>query len=79
MIENVQPVTLAGGRPGIELRAPLPPWNHVRAMGEDMVATELVLPANHRLRPVDLGALAGAGHAAVAGYSRPRGAIKPTG
>ena len=79
MIENVQPVTLDDGRPGIALRAPLPPWNHVRAMGEDMVATELVLPANHRLRPVDLGALAGAGHAAVAVYRRPRVAIIPTG
>jgi len=79
MIEDVQPVTLAGGRAGIELRAALPPWQHVRAMGEDMVATELVLPANHRLRPVDLGALAGAGHAAVSVYRRPRVAIIPTG
>jgi len=79
MIEDVQPVTLAGGRAGIALRAALPPWQHVRAMGEDMVATELVLPANHRLRPVDLGALAGAGHAAVDVYRRPRVAILPTG
>ncbi len=79
MIEDVQPVTLAEGRPGIALRAALPPWQHVRAMGEDMVATELVLPANHRLRPVDLGALAGAGHATVAVYRRPRVAIIPTG
>jgi putative molybdopterin biosynthesis protein len=79
MIEHVQPVTLDSGRAGIELRAALPPWHHVRSMGEDMVATELVLPANHRLRPVDLGALAGAGHATVRVIRRPRVAIIPTG
>jgi putative molybdopterin biosynthesis protein len=79
MIEHVQPVTLADGRAGIEIRAAVPPWHHVRPMGEDMVATELVLPANHRLRPVDLGALAGAGHATVRVIRRPRVAIIPTG
>ncbi len=79
MIEQVQPVALTDGRAGIAIRAAVPPWHHVRPMGEDMVATELVLPANHRLRPVDLGALAGAGHAAVAVYRRPRVAIIPTG
>lgn len=79
MIEHTQSVTLDDGRPGIEIRASLPPWYHVRPMGEDMVATELVLPANHRLRPVDLGALAGAGHATVSVYRRPRVAIIPTG
>jgi putative molybdopterin biosynthesis protein len=79
MIEQVQPVTLAEGMPGLEIRASVPPWHHVRPMGEDMVATELVLPANHKLRPVDLGALAGSGHARVAVYRRPRVAIIPTG
>ncbi|RIK20140.1 MAG: molybdopterin biosynthesis protein [Anaerolineae bacterium] len=79
MVENVQPVTLPDGRDGIEIRAAVPPWHHVRSMGEDMVATELVLPANHRLRPVDLGALAGSGHASVSVYRRPRVAVIPTG
>ena len=79
MIEHVQPLTLPDGRAGIAIRAAAPPWQHVRAMGEDMVATELVLPANHRLRPVDLGALAGSGHATVTVYRRPRVAIIPTG
>lgn len=79
MIEHVQPVVLPDGRAGIAIRAAVPPWHHVRSMGEDMVATELVLPANHRLRPVDLGALAGSGHATVAVYRRPRVAIIPTG
>lgn len=74
MIEHTQAV--AGG---IEIGAALPPWHHVRPMGEDMVATEMVLPANHRLRPADLGALAGSGQATVWVYRRPRVAIIPTG
>jgi len=48
-------------------------------MGEDMVASELVLPANHRLRAQDLGAIAGSGHTHVTVYRQPRVAIQPTG
>ncbi|HID53768.1 MAG TPA: molybdopterin biosynthesis protein [Anaerolineae bacterium] len=79
MIEHTQPVKDEAERDAIEIRASLAPWNHVRPMGEDMVATELVLPANHKLRPVDLGALAGSGHGTVKVYRRPRVAIIPTG
>ncbi len=63
----------------IRLRAALPPWSHVRAMGEDIVATQLVLPAGHVLRPVDLGAAAASGHQALKVARRPRVAILPTG
>ena len=55
------------------------PWQHVRLMGEDMVATETALQVNHTLRPVDLGALAGCGHAAVTVRRKPRVHIIPTG
>ena len=63
----------------IEILAAVAPWQHVRPMGEDMVATELVLPANHRLRPQDIGAAAGSGHALLNVRRRPRVAIQPTG
>ncbi len=63
----------------IKVYASVAPWANVRSMGEDMVATELVLPANHTLRPVDLGALAGCGHARVHVRRKPRVAIIPTG
>ena len=79
MIEHVQAVIDGEEQVGIEIRAAVPPWQHVRPMGEDMVATELVLPANHRLRPVDLGAIAGSGNDTVTVYRRPRVAIIPTG
>ena len=75
-IENVQPLEMDAG---IEIRAAVTPWSHVRALGEDMVATELVLPANHTLRPVDLGAIAGSGHSQVVVRRRPRVAVIPTG
>ena len=79
MIEHTHLIADQGERRQIEIRASSPPWQHVRPMGEDMVATELTLPANHRLRPVDLGALAGSGQATVAVFRRPRVAIIPTG
>ncbi len=75
MIEDVQQP--APDR--IEIRAPVAPWQHVRMMGEDMVATELVLPVNHRIRPVDIGAMAGSGHDTVSVRRRPSVIIIPTG
>ena len=63
----------------IRIRAAVTPWSHVRTMGEDIVATQLVLPAGHTLRPVDLGAIAASGHAAIRVARKPRVAIIPTG
>lgn len=63
----------------VRVREAFPPWKHVRVMGEDMVATQLVLPAGHVLRPVDLGAIAGSGHARVWVARRPRVAVLPSG
>jgi putative molybdopterin biosynthesis protein len=86
MVEEVQlraaanGLSVAGeGQTQIEILAAVAPWQHVRPMGEDIVATELVLPANHRLRPQDIGAAAGAGHATLSVRRRPRIAIQPTG
>jgi putative molybdopterin biosynthesis protein len=44
-----------------------------------VVATELLLPRAHRLRPYDLGALLAAGHTKVKVKQKPRVAILPTG
>ena len=79
MIEHTQLCDEAGVKYAIEIQAGVAPWAAVRPMGEDMVATELVLPANHLLTPVDLGALAGSGHAEVMVRRKPRVAIIPTG
>jgi len=44
-----------------------------------MVVTELVLPAGHAVRPVDLGAVAGCGHDRLRVRRRPSVGIIPTG
>lgn len=63
----------------IRLRAALTPWSHVRPMGEDIVATQLVLPAGHVLRPVDLGAVAASGLTSVKVSKKPWVGVLPTG
>ncbi|MBN1147865.1 MAG: molybdopterin biosynthesis protein [Anaerolineales bacterium] len=85
-IENVEPLDETGQpateprRPtAIRIRASATPWQHVRPMGEDMVATQLVLPAGHTLRPVDLGAMAACGHSRARVARKPHVAILPTG
>ncbi|GAB4491302.1 MAG: molybdopterin biosynthesis protein [Anaerolineales bacterium] len=85
-IENVEPLDEQGQiapnprQPAaIRIRASVTPWSHVRPLGEDIVATQLVLPAGHALKPYDLGAMAAAGHVSVTVARRPRVAILPTG
>src|SRR5438067_12321370 len=63
----------------VEIFESVAPWNHVRLVGEDVVATELLLPRSHRLRPYDLGALLAAGHTSVLFKAHPKIAIIPTG
>lgn len=85
-VENVELVygeNKKGKKPeipiAIRIRAAVTPWSHVRPMGEDIVATQLVLPMGHTLRPVDLSAIAASGHASIEVARRPRIAILPTG
>ena len=75
MIEHVQ--DLDGMH--IEIREPVAPYQHVRQIGEDIAATELVLPGGHLIRPQDLGACASAGVATIEVRKRPSVAIIPTG
>lgn len=63
----------------VTIIAPAKPWQHVRTVGEDIVATELILPENHGIRPADLGALLAAGVTEVEVRRRPRVVIIPTG
>ena len=51
----------------------------MRPLGEDIVATQLVLPAGHILRPADLGAVAASGYQEIKVARKPRVAILPTG
>ena len=77
--ENDQITKDIRGPKTIRIRAAVAPWSHVRPLGEDIVATQLVLPAGHTLRPADLGAIAASGHQTIRVARKPRVAILPTG
>ena len=85
-IENVESLDELGhitaeirGPASIRIRSSVAPWSHVRPLGEDIVATQLVLPSGHILRPADLGAIAAAGHQEIKVARKPKVAILPTG
>ncbi len=77
--ENGQIASAVRSPSSIRIRAAVTPWSHVRPLGEDIVATQLVLPTGHTLRPVDLGAIAASGHQAIRVARKPKVAILPTG
>ncbi|UCH00957.1 MAG: molybdopterin biosynthesis protein [Deltaproteobacteria bacterium] len=55
------------------------PWQNVRKVGEDFVATELLFPQNHKIRPFDLGTLIGGGIFRLKVRRRPKVLVIPTG
>ncbi|MBI4824230.1 MAG: molybdopterin biosynthesis protein [Nitrospirae bacterium] len=63
----------------IEIISPVTPWQNVRTIGEDIVSTELILPENHRIRPIDVGAMLASGHTEVKVRKKPVVALLPTG
>jgi len=85
-IENTEPLDENGqissavrSPSSIRIRAAVTPWSHVRPLGEDIVATQLVLPTGHTLRPADLGAIFASGHQTIRVARKPKVAILPTG
>src|SRR5829696_4779672 len=64
---------------GVELRAAAAPYQHVRSIGEDVSAAELLLPSGHRLRPVDVAAAGAAGATELLVRRRPVVTVIPTG
>lgn len=75
MIENV----VQAADDAVSIEAPAFPWQHVRRIGEDIVATELLIPQNHTLTPYDVGALLSAGIWEVPCRERVRLTVIPTG
>jgi putative molybdopterin biosynthesis protein len=63
----------------ISINAPVALWQHVRPIGEDIVAGELILPVYHRVRPMDVGALLAGGITEIEILEKPRVGIIPTG
>ncbi len=63
----------------VQILRPAYPYQHVRQIGEDIVATEMILPSRHRIRPMDIGALISGGVEEIDVYKSPKVGIIPTG
>ena len=68
-----------GADGSVQITGPAPSGLNVRAAGEDFTAGELLVPAGHRMRPVDLAAAAAPGYATLKVARRPVAAIIATG
>ncbi len=63
----------------VQIEASAYPWQHVRKVGEDIVATELILPQNHLITPYEVAALLNGGNFNVKVKQKPLAVIIPTG
>ena len=64
---------------GMVIRAAAPAWQHIRPVGEDIVAGEMILTRCHRIRPIDIGVLLSGGVTEIPVFRQPRVGIIPTG
>ncbi|MBA1335175.1 MAG: Molybdopterin molybdenumtransferase / Periplasmic molybdate-binding domain [Firmicutes bacterium] len=67
------------GEGEVEIASGATPWQNIRPIGEDIVQGELIVPAYHRVRPVDIGAMLAGGVNTIKVVAKPRIAIIPTG
>ena len=77
--ENSQPDIQKEGFEQLKIFQSIYPGTNVRNIGEDIVTHQLILTANHKIRPVDIGALMAGGIAEINVRKKPRVAIIPTG
>ncbi len=59
--------------------SPAIPGQHIRNIGEDIIANQLLFPINHLIRPLDIGALLAGGIEKVLVRKKPKVGIIPTG
>jgi putative molybdopterin biosynthesis protein len=62
-----------------EIIVPAVPWQHVRSVGEDLISSQMIIPAYFPVGPCEIGALLTAGVTRIRVIKRPRVAIIPTG
>ncbi len=75
MIEDVEEID----NETVKIEKSAYPWQHVRKIGEDIVATEMLIPQNHLLSAYDIGALLSAGIFEIYVKEKVKIAIIPTG
>lgn len=74
MIEDVREIDN-----GVEIRSAARPWQNIRMVGEDVVATQMLLPRAHKIKPADLAIMLSCGVQSVSVKVNPSVAIFPTG
>ena len=67
------------GEGGVTLRAAAAPWQHVRQIGEDISAGDMILPSFTEIEPAMIGALLAGGVLSLETIAQPRVGIVPTG
>jgi putative molybdopterin biosynthesis protein len=79
MVEHLVPGRDESGHETITIEKAAFPWQHVRKLGEDIVATEIVLPPGTHIGPYQLGALAAAGITRPLVFKKPKVTVIPSG
>lgn len=72
-------VTEEAGSDRVMITRSVPGWQHVRPIGEDIAAGEMLLPRHHKIRPVDIGVLLAGGILNMKVFKKPQVSIIPTG
>ncbi len=75
MIEDV----IENGDGSITLIKSVRPFQDIRPIGEDIVEGDMIIPKNHKIRPVDISALLSGGIGSINVIKKPLVAIIPTG
>ncbi|MFZ5986232.1 MAG: molybdopterin biosynthesis protein [Bacillota bacterium] len=75
MIEDV--IELEDGN--VKIIAAAAPWQHIRQIGEDICANEMIIPSNTRIEPAAIGAMLAGGVLKVKVLKKPVVGIIPTG
>ncbi len=62
-----------------QIIAPASPWQHIRSVGEDVIASQIIVPSLHRITAYDIGAMLTSGVTRVLVAKKPVVGIIPTG
>ena len=63
----------------IKIMSPVAAWENVRPIGEDIVVGEMILESNHKIKPIDIGALIAGGILSFKCHKKLSVGITPTG
>ena len=63
----------------IKIMSPVAAWENVRPIGEDIVIGEMILESNHKIKPIDIGALIAGGILSFKCHKKLSVGITPTG